>query len=68
MHSLGVVFNEQYNRFVIHSHLFSLENVDDVEKTKIFWKSGEISSKSSKSVPEIRRISIRRKVQKPGDS
>jgi hypothetical protein len=36
MHSLGVGFNEQYNRFV---HLFSLENVDDVEKTKIFWKS-----------------------------
>jgi hypothetical protein len=26
-HSLGAVFNGQYNSFVIHSHLFSLENI-----------------------------------------
>jgi len=36
--SLGAVFNGQYNGFVIHSHLFSLENIDKIEKTRKILK------------------------------
>lgn len=66
-HSVGAVLNEEYNSFVIHSHLFLLENVDKVEKRRKFSRSGEIGRKSSKSAPEIRRILIRRKAKTSGE-
>ena len=49
-------------------YLLILSNYLQNQNFRKLRKLGEISTKSSKPAPEFRRILIRRKVQKPGDS